>query len=134
MTTSTIATKKATTAVNYDEKTTALIVSTMQGVKNHADQVAAIIGLMLSTGKNKRSLTAKISNLSRDVSNGITFYGVEKNTTKTGGKVQSKSAKIGIIANLMDCEQSEIESLEKGTKIALDLVITALSPKLSDES
>jgi hypothetical protein len=124
MTTSTTATKSA--VANYDADTTSQVIKAMQGVKNHADQVAAIIGLMLSTGKNKRSLTAKISNLSRDAENKITFYGVEKNTTKTGSKVESKAIKVQQIEKLIG-GGVQLDSMEKCTKHDLDIILGALS-------
>lgn len=118
--------KTSTKSSNYSQEQVNTLLSNMQGVTDHAGQVAAILATSTTTGKTVRSLSAKLSSMSRQADNEITFF-KKAATTKTGGKVQSKAQKITQMAGLLDVSESDIESLETGTKVALDIVLDALT-------
>ena len=124
-----------TKTANYTEAQEKTIIAAMLENTDHASQAESVLLLAAGLDKTVRSISAKMSSLSRNSDQGVTFYKKPTSTTKTGGKVERKSAKIEALAVLCESTSEKLDSLDKATKIALDIVIgtiTRLQTEIDD--
>jgi predicted transcriptional regulator len=104
--------EKTSKPVNYTPEQTAKMVADYQAGKT-AEMIAADLG------KTVRSIVAKLSR------EGV--YKKKTYTTKTGQPVVKKDAHADAIGAILKMTESEIESLTKANKTALEKIFGALA-------
>ena len=111
--------------VNYTPAQEKAIVSRLTHVTDYTGQKLAVADLSVALEKSVRSISAKISTMSRS-DKGVSFHKKPANVTKTGSKVQSKNDLVELIADRIGITSDKIESLEKATKNTLSIVLANL--------
>lgn len=124
---------------NYSKELTEKIVSayTAEGVDTDADRKAVLMILSEETGKNVKSLRAKL------VREGV--YVKPAYVTKSGGASETKDRIVASIAELLNVTEAQLGGLENATKPALELIraqfvearialATAFKPEASSDS
>jgi len=111
---------------NYTPAQESAIVSRLAHVTDYAGQKVAVADLSVALEKSARSISAKISTMSRS-DKGVSFHKKPANVTKAGAKVQSKADLVELIADRIGIASDKIESLEKATKSTLSIVLANLS-------
>ena len=104
-------------AVNYTPEMTAAIV---EAYKANATK-ETVATLATKFGKTSRSIVAKLSR------EGV--YKKAEYIAKNGAKPETKEAKVEKIAVALGVAAEKLGGLEAATKVALDLILAAVTPK-----
>jgi len=110
---------------NYTPAQEKSILAVMAENTNHAEQVESILILSVELEKPVRSITAKMSSLSRLGDHDVTFYQKPK-VTKEGKAITSKAKLIEQVATKMGIASERIDSLSKATKDTILVILAAL--------
>ena len=108
----------ATKVPNYTEEQTAELVKAYNAAQTDEDRANVVNTEAARLGKTVRSIRQKL------VREGV--YVRPERKTKSGTSIEKKAQIVEDIASAMGCESEAIESLEKGTKTALELVRACL--------
>ena len=109
---------KKVVKVNYTPEATAAIVAAymLSPTKDTVAELAA------EFGKTSRSIVAKLSR------EGV--YKKAEYVAKNGAKPETKEAKVEKIAKALGVAAEKLGGLEAATKVALDLILAAVTPKV----
>jgi hypothetical protein len=109
---------KKTVKVNYTPEATAAIVAAYM----LAPTKETVAELAAEFGKTTRSIVAKLSR------EGV--YKKAEYVAKNGAKPETKEAKVEKIAKALGVAAEKLGGLEAATKVALDLILAAVTPKV----
>jgi len=102
--------------VNYTDEMTAKMAKVFaDGTNSVVENIETIMGF---TGKSKRSVIAKLSNMG--------VYKAIPRTTKTGAPVITKANLVAKIAVKVGVDLGELETMSKATKADLNTLLKAL--------
>lgn len=104
--------------VNYTEEQIAILQS--EATEDNPMTFDRAKTLVDAVGHNPRSIVAKVRSL------GLPYKNSER-TAKNGDPIVRKSELVAQIAQALEVDESDVESLESATKAALKLVLAGLT-------
>lgn len=111
--------QKTVKQVNYTDEMVSFMVETYTLATTDTERANAVEVIANKFGKHPASVRAKLSTLG--------VYVKPTPTTKAGKAITSKSKLVAEIAKKLEVQEEVIGSLEKATKVTLELLVKALA-------